>query len=153
MKRVRLLATMLAALCVLATPVHAQLRDTPLAEPKPSVDQPRRIVISIAESDPARANAVFSNTINIQEFYGTDAVELAIVAYGPGVRHLIRGESQVAERVASLQAYDIVFIACGNTLDGLGKEPGDVLDGVEVVKNGLPEIVEKVLAGWVHIRP
>lgn len=148
------LLTLLLALPWLApSPAAAQLRETPLADPKPSVDQPRRIVISIAESDPARANAVFSNVINIQEFYGADSVELAIVAYGPGVRHLIRGESQVAERVASLQAYDIVLIACGNTLDSLGKEPGDLLPGVEVVKNGLPEIVEKVLGGWVHLRP
>lgn len=59
----------------------------------------------------------------------------------------------MAERVASLQAYGIAFIACGNTLEGLGKDASDVLPGVEVVKNGLPEIVEKVLAGWVHLRP
>jgi intracellular sulfur oxidation DsrE/DsrF family protein len=142
-----------AALLLPAAPASAQLRETVLAEPRPTVDSPRRIVVSIAESDPQRANAVFSNVINIQEFYGTDAVELAIVAYGPGVRHLLRGESQVADRVASLQAYDIAFIACGNTLDGLGKEPGDVLAGVAVVKNGLPEIVEKVVAGWIHLRP
>jgi hypothetical protein len=53
---------------MIAAPALAQLRETPLADPKPSLDQPRRIVVSIAESDPARANAVFSNVINIQEF-------------------------------------------------------------------------------------
>lgn len=147
------IASLAAALWIVAAPAWAQPRETVFADPRPSVDSPRRIVVSVADGDPARANAVFSNVINIQEFYGTDSVELAIVAYGPGVRHLIRGESQVAERVASLQAYGIVFIACGNTLDSLGKEAGDVLDGVEIVKNGLPEIVEKVLSGWVHLRP
>jgi len=157
MRRALLLASLsLAAAAAALEPAQqasAQAREAVLAEPKPSVDQPRRIVVSIAESDVQRANAVFSNVINIQEFYGTDSVVLAIVAYGPGVRHLIRGESQVAERLASLRAYDVTFIACGNTLDSLGKQPSDVLPGVEVVKAGLPEIVEKVLAGWIHLKP
>jgi len=134
-------------------PASARERETVLADPKPTVEAPRRIVVSLAEGDTARANAVFSNVINIQQFYGTDRVELAIVLYGPGVRHVLKSDSRVAERVASLQAYDIAFIACGNTLEAMGRPHDDLLDGVEVVKNGLPEIVEKVLAGWVHLRP
>ncbi len=150
MKRALLIAL---ALLVASPATASRERATELADPKPSVDAPRRIVVSLAESDPARANAVFSNVINIQEFYGPDRVELAIVLYGPGVRHVLKGDSQVAERVASLRAYDITFIACGNTLESMGRPHDDLLDGVEVVKNGLPEIVEKVLSGWVHLKP
>lgn len=131
----------------------AGVRETPLADPKPTVDAPRRIVVSLSEVDPARANAIFSNIVNIQGFYDQDLVQILVVAYGPGVRHLLRGESQVAERVASLQAYDIEFVACGTTLDTLGVAPEEVLDGVQVVQNGLPEIVERQLMGWVHLRP
>lgn len=150
MKRAVLIAL---ALLVASPAAAARERETELADPKPSIDSPRRIVVSLAEADPARANAVFSNVINIQEFYGPDRVELAIVLYGPGVRHVLKGDSQVAERVASLRAYDITFIACGNTLESMGRPHDDLLEGVEVVKNGLPEIVEKVLAGWVHLKP
>lgn len=147
-------AVLIALALLVASPATASReRATELADPKPSVDAPRRIVVSLAESDPARANAVFSNVINIQEFYGPDRVELAIVLYGPGVRHVLKGDSRVAERVASLRAYDITFIACGNTLESIGRPHDDLLDGVEVVKNGLPEIVEKVLSGWVHLKP
>ncbi|WP_170979494.1 DsrE family protein [Roseomonas sp. HF4] len=131
----------------------AGVRETPLADPRPSLEAPRRIVVSLADSDPARANAVFSNIINVQSFYGQDLVRIMVVAYGPGVRHLIAAETQVAERVASLRAYDIEFVACGATLDTLGLGPETVLDGVEVVQNGLPEIVERTLQGWVHLRP
>lgn len=147
-RRLALLAALLLPL-----PALARRRDTPLAEPRPSLDQPRRIVVSLAEAEAARANAVFNNLINIQGFYGQDLVEIMLVAYGPGVRHLIAHESQVAERVASLQAYDIVFVACGATLDSLGLGPETLLPGVAVVQNGLPEIVERVLMGWVHLRP
>jgi intracellular sulfur oxidation DsrE/DsrF family protein len=128
-------------------------RETELSDPKPSIDVPRRIVVSISERDPDRANAIFSNIINIQAFYGQDLVEIVVVGYGPGVRHLIREESQVAERVASLQAYGIEFLACGATLETLGLGDEAALDGVEVVQNGLPEIVERQLRGWVHLRP
>ncbi|MCS6891751.1 MAG: DsrE family protein [Rhodovarius sp.] len=134
-------------------PAAAQRRETPLADPRPSLEAPRRIVISLAEAEPARAHAVFSNIINIQGFYGQDMVELMLVAYGPGVRHLIAAESQLAERVASLQAYGVAFVACGATLDSLGLGPEALLPGVEVVQNGLPEIVERSLMGWVHLRP
>lgn len=149
LRRILLLAPLLAA----AAAARAQRRETPLAEPRPSLEAPRRIVVSLPEADPARAHAVFSNMINIQGFYGADMVELMLVAYGPGVRHLIAAESQVAERVASLQAYDIAFVACGATLDSLGLGPEALLPGVEVVQNGLPEIVERSLMGWVHLRP
>lgn len=128
-------------------------RETPLAQPQPSMDAPRRIVISLAESDPARANAVLSNIVNIQSFYGQDLVRIMVVAYGPGVRHLIGGESEVALRVESLRAYDVEFVACGATLEALGIGAEAVLPGVAVVQNGLPEIVERVVEGWVHLRP
>ena len=131
----------------------AGVRETPLAEPRPSIETPRRIVVSLSEGDAARANAIFSNLVNVQAFYGQDQVEIIVVAYGPGVRHLLHGESQVAERVASLQAYDIAFVACGATLDTLGVAPEGVLESVQVVQNGLPEIIERQLMGWVHLRP
>lgn len=131
----------------------AGVRETPLAEPRPSVDAPRRIVAALASADPARANAVLSNLVNIQGFYGQDLVEIVLIAYGPGVRHLLREGSEVAERVRSLQAYGIEFAACGATLDTLGLGPEDVLEGVMVVQNGLPEIVERQLQGWVALWP
>lgn len=150
MRRAR--RTMLAAL---AAPFLAAggVRETPLAEPKPSPEAPRRIVVSLSEAEPARANAVLSNLINIQAFYGQDLVEIMVVAYGPGVRHMLQAESQVAERVASLQAYGIEFVACGATLDTLGLPPEAVLPDVVVVQNGLPEVVERQLMGWIHLRP
>lgn len=126
---------------------------TELAQPGPSLDRPRRIVASLSEADPERANAVLSNLVNIQSFYGQDLVEIRLVAYGPGVRHLLREGSTVAERIASLRAYGMAFVACGATLDSLGLGHEAVLEGVEVVQNGLPEIVERQLSGWVYLRP
>jgi len=78
---------------------------------------------------------VFSNLINNQTFHGKDFMEITVVSYGPGMRHLIATESRVAERVASLLAQGIT---CGAMLDAMGLGPEAALDGVQVVPNGLP---------------
>ncbi len=52
-----------------------------------------------------------------------------------------------------MMKYEIEFVACGNTLDGIHKEKSDLIAGVGWVRAGLPEIVERRLSGWVDIKP
>jgi len=150
MPMIRLLLAMLLAVC-LALPVRAG--ETALADPKPSIDTPRRIVFSLSESDPARVNAVLTNIGNVQKFYGIDNVQMALVAYGPGLRALLKADTPVKARIEGLMAIDVEIIACGATLETLHKSAADLIDGVDVVPNGLPEIVERQLRGWVHLHP
>ncbi|TCS64299.1 DsrE family protein [Varunaivibrio sulfuroxidans] len=122
------------------------------ADPQPTMDNPRRIVLGVDTKDVARLNNILYNTVNLQKNYGQDNVEIAIIAYGPGVRMLLKG-SPVAERVRSLMMYGVKFIACQNTMDTLHKTKADLIDGVSVVRSGLAEIVERRLKGWVDIKP
>ncbi|MBF0246536.1 MAG: DsrE family protein [Alphaproteobacteria bacterium] len=121
-----------------------------LAEPAPSIDNPRMVVLTLNEKDDKRVNAVLSNAINIQKFYGADNVMIAIVAYGPGIWSVL-ADSPVKARVESLMMYDVEFIACGNTLESIHRD--DLLEGVERVQAGLPEIIERRLSGWVDLNP
>mgnify|MGYP003972524735 CR=1 FL=1 len=130
--------------------VHAE---TELSDPKPDMDNPRQIVLALTTKDEAAVNNLLFNVVNIQKFYGQENVEIAVVGYGAGVRSFLKAESKVAERIQSLQLYDIRFIACGNTLDAIGKERTELLDGIEHVQAGLPEIVERQLRGWIYLRP
>ena len=130
-----------------ATPAMATM-----ADPAPSFDEPRRIVVTLNEKDEKRVNTVLSNVINIQKFYGPDNVQLALVAYGPGIWAILK-DSPVRARIESLQIYDIEFIACGNTLDAIHKTKADMIDGVQWTQAGLVEIVERRLSGWVDLKP
>ena len=123
-----------------------------MADPAPSMDDPRRLVLSLTEDDPKRMNAVLYNVVNIQKFYGMDNVQLAVVAYGPGLKAVLE-DSPVAARVRSLLQYDVEFVACGNTMEATGKGEGDLIDGVDWVQAGIPEIVERRLRGWISIKP
>lgn len=143
----------LALVAGTATPTGAQERAAKFADPQPTIDSPRKIVISLAEDDPKRINAVLSNIVNIQKYYDAAQVRLAVIAYGPGIAAVLKQDSPVAHRIAGLQDLDVEFIACGATLDTLKKTAADLLPEVNVVPNGLPEIVERSLTGWVHLRP
>lgn len=150
MAMIRLFIAMFLAVC-LALPARAG--ETVLADPKPSIETPRQIVFSLSESDPARVNAVLTNIGNVQKFYGIDNVQMALVVYGPGLRAVLKAETPVKARIEGLMAIGVEIVACGATLETLHKSAADLVDGVDVVPNGLPEIVERQLRGWVHLHP
>lgn len=145
----RFLAVLLAAL-LLAAPARAE---TELAAPKPDWDNPRKIALQLTEADAKRVHAIFHNAINLQKFYGQDNVKVAIVAYGSGVRALMKGSAPAPDRVQALQDYGVEFVACGNTLATIGKSETDLLPGVSMVTAGLADLVERQLRGWVILVP
>jgi len=139
-------------LLLLLWPALAAGQAQKFADPQPTIDNPRRIVVSLAEDDPGRINAVLSNIVNIQKYYDAEQVRISVIAYGPGVSALLK-TSPVKGRVAGLQSLEVEFIACGATLETLKKDSADLLPEIGIVPNGLPEIVERSLRGWIHLRP
>lgn len=152
-RRLFLLAAAAVTVPVAAARAMVVDRKGKFADPQPTIDAPRRIVVSLAEDDPHRINAVLSNIVNIQKYYDAAQVKLAVIAYGPGLAALLKDRSPVAQRIESLQALEVEFIACGATLETLHKTAADLLPDVDEVPNGLPEIVERSLSGWIHLRP
>jgi intracellular sulfur oxidation DsrE/DsrF family protein len=122
------------------------------ASPAPSLDHPRKIVLSLSESDLSRVNEVIGNVGNIQKFYGADDVRIALVAYGPGLRAVLKG-SPVADRIKSLVAIGVEVVACGATMESMHLGKDAVIQGVSITANGIPYIVEHQLGGWVYVRP
>lgn len=148
----KFLVSLLVALWAALAPA-ATAQDTVLAEPKPDWDNPRRIMLQLTEDDPQKVNGVLYNAVNLQKFYGQDNVQIAVITYGRGVRALMTATSPVKERIDSLRQYGIEFVACGNTLQTMGKSETDLLPGISVVTTGIAEIVERQLQGWIYIVP
>ena len=126
--------------------------DTEFADPKPSIDNPRRFVFPISEGTDEAINHVLSSTNNVMKFYGPEKCEVCIVCYSKGIKALQKHRS-FSKRVKSLMTYDVEFIACGNTMRTLKIKEKDLLDGVEVVTAGIVELIERQLRGWIYIRP
>lgn len=131
----------------------AGYQETELSEPKPTFAEPRKVVLQLTSADENAMNNILHNAVNIQEFYGMDKVQIAVIAYGAGMQALYAESSPVRDRVTSLQQYGIEFVGCGNTMDATGHDPEDLIDGVTWVQAGIAEIIERKLDGWTYIRP
>ncbi|WP_404383470.1 hypothetical protein [Caenispirillum salinarum] len=143
------------AALMLAAPVPlvpAQAAELEFADPPPGFDTPRKIVLQLTSADEKTVNNVLWNAINLQKFYGFDNVQLAIVAYGDGMKALYK-DSPVAERIENQLKFNIEYIGCKNTMDTTDRSPDDLISGVEWVQAGIAAIVERQLDGWVYIAP
>ena len=128
--------------------------ETELTKPKPAIDNPRKILFPISSFDLKEVNHVISTVNNVMKFYRPENTEIVIVAYGQGIKSLLKkGDSNLRKRVEALMTYDVVFIACENTMRTLKIEKKELLDDVEFVTAGVAEIIERQLAGFSYIIP
>jgi len=133
--------------------VNILFSDTEYAIPKPSMDNPRKIVFSITSGDNEVIHHVLGSANNVLKAYGPENVEMEIVAYSKGINMLVKFDKKIAERVDTLMQYDVVFIACGNTMRTKNIKKSDLIEGTEVVTAGIVELVERMKDGWTHINP
>ena len=128
--------------------------DTEFAEPKPSIDNPRKFVFPITSDKLEDINHVLSSANNVMKFYRPENTELVIVGYSQGIKALLKkGRPKIRKRVEALMTYDVEFIACRNTMRTLRIKDSDLLDGVEIVTAGIVELIERQLRGYTYIRP
>ena len=126
--------------------------DTEFAEPKPSLENPRKFVFPISQGTDDAINHVLNSTNNVMKFYGPEKCEVCIVCYSKGIKAVLKNRS-FSKRVRSLMTYDVEFIACGNTMQTMKIKKERLLDGVEVVTAGIVELIERQLRDWIYIRP
>lgn len=118
-------------------------------------DEPHKIVIQVSSDDPKIQTMAINNAVNLQKHYGMDNIDIEIVAYGPGLGMLTE-EYEQASRIRSLLIQDVIFHACGNTLDTIERKSGDrpvLIEGVEVVQAGAARILELQEQGYGYLRP
>jgi len=128
--------------------------ETEFADPKPSMDNPRKFVFPITTWDRAEINHILGSANNVIKFYGVDNTEVVIVAYSQGIKSLLTNhDNKIRKRVKSLMTYDVEFIACQNTMTTLKIDKKELIDGVEVVTAGIVELIERQLRGYIYIRP
>jgi intracellular sulfur oxidation DsrE/DsrF family protein len=128
--------------------------ETEFAEPKPSLENPRKFVFPMTTWDRKEINHILGSVNNVIKFYGVDNTEVVIVAYSQGIKALLKhGNLTIQKRVKSLMTYDVEFIACGNTMKTLKIDNKELLDGVEVATAGIVELIERQLRGYIYIRP
>jgi intracellular sulfur oxidation DsrE/DsrF family protein len=78
--------------------------------------------------------------------------QVEVVMYGQGV-HLVKDKSQYAEKISQLlQNKNISFKVCAVALQAQGIDKTELIPGVQVVPDGIYEIITKQHEGWGYIK-
>lgn len=128
--------------------------ETEFAEPKPAIDNPRQLVFALPSGEIEEINRILSTVNNVMKFYRPENTEVVIVAYGQGLKSLLKkGDADVRKRIEALMTYDVEFIACENTMRTLKIEKKDLLDDLGFATAGIVEIIERQLQGYTYAQP
>ena len=155
-----LLLASLAATPVLSSPAGAQSSAASSSRRETSATKQHRVVIQVSENDPRIMNLALNNAENLRGFYeqAGEAVQIEIVAYGPGLNMVRSDTSPVRDRLAALvgRPQPITFSGCENTLGRQSKQEGkeiSLLPEAQSVPTGIARIVQLQEQGWTYIRP
>ncbi len=123
------------------------------SEEKPFAE--KHVVLQISDPNPLKQTLVLNVASNILKHYGSDKVEVEIVAFGPGLR-LLTLDNGNTNRIKNLNAEGIQFSACENTIKAFTKKLGHspALNPVAVpVSAGVVRIMDLVARGYTLVKP
>lgn len=122
------------------------------SDPKPTFDNPRKVVFQLFDSDVSRVNHNLSSIYNILKEYPTESLKVTVVTYGNGMRALRKDyDKATLKRIVSLMEYDVEFIGCRNTMETMKWTEDDFIDDISYVQAGIVELIERKFAGDVGI--
>ncbi len=119
-----------------------------------------KVAIHVDENDPQVMNMALNNVANVNSYYESqgDTVIIELVAYGPGLKMYIPGQSPVADRIStmSLEMENLTFAACENTLNGMIKKAGHditLMEEATIVPSGVVRLIELQEQDYAYVRP
>lgn len=111
-----------------------------------------KVVIQVSDNNPKKWNLALNNAENVQHDLGKGNVDIAIVAYGPGLP-MLELQSIVANRIANATARGVKIIACENTMRKNKLTKADMLANLSYTKSGVVYLVGKEAEGYSYIKP
>lgn len=113
--------------------------------------KPVRIVFDVTSKDPETHQAVLRHVSGMAKAY-PDA-NLEVVVYGGALPLLVKDKSSSAGTVEELALKkNVSFKVCAQTMQRDGVDQSQLINGVEVVPDGIMEIVIKQADGWGYIK-
>ena len=118
-----------------------------------------RVVFHVSSADPEAARELLDQVeLVLREYSDSNRpLKVEVVANNQGLRLLQQGRSPVAERIRQLDAryQNLLFAACGNTLERLRRETGEqirILPQAVIVQSGVSFVARRQHEGWAYIK-
>lgn len=115
----------------------------------------KRVVLQISDYNPQKQTLVLNVANNLIKHYGQDSIKVEIVAFGPGLRLLQKGNANTG-RIQSLVNYGVQFSACSNTIRNFSKklgQPFKLNSNAVHVSAGVVRIIDLVDKKYTLIKP
>jgi len=110
-----------------------------------------KVVFYITSKDSSSQQAVVREVNLIKS--GNPEAQLEVVIYGQALNLVIRDQSSQAAAIQQLLALkDVSFKVCAFTMKRNNIDKSMLLPGVEVVPDGIYEIITKQKDGWGYIK-
>ncbi len=145
MKFITLILTLLISMA--SMPSFADSNSKPFAE--------KRVVLQISDPNPFKQTLVLNVASNLIKHYGQDKVDIEIVAFGPGLRLLMAGNSNQS-RIKGLSGAGVQFAACKNTIAAFTKKLGhkpELVSQATPVSAGVVRILDLTAQGYSLVKP
>jgi len=79
--------------------------------------------------------------------------KLEVVMYGQGVHMVVKGKSPVEDAITKLSSNkNISFKVCAIALRNQNIDKSQLMPGIEIVPDGIYEIISKQKQGWGYIK-
>ena len=119
-----------------------------------------KVAIHVDQNDKQVMNMALNNIANLKKYYESkgEAVDIELVAYGPGLHMLREDTSPVKARIAKmgLEIDNLTFSACGNThakMSKKGGKPVKLVSEAKMTPSGVVRLIALQEQGYAYVRP
>lgn len=113
--------------------------------------KPVKIVFDVTSKDTLTHQAVLRHVKGMAASYPNAVLE--VVIYGGAWPMVVSGKTSSEDLVQELAAQkNVSFKICSVTMERFNVENGDLIPGVQVVPDGIIEIVTRQNEGWGYIK-
>ncbi len=114
-------------------------------------EKPIRIVFDVTSSDPSIHQSTMRHVKGMSSNYPQS--EFEVVIYSGSIDMVLSESSSVKDDILSFKDNgNVSFKVCNMTMNRKGIEKGELIEGVDVVPDGILEIVTKQSEGWGYIK-
>jgi intracellular sulfur oxidation DsrE/DsrF family protein len=113
--------------------------------------KPYRVVFDLTSPDPLDQRAVLRWIKEVSAV--NPKTEMEVVMYGRGLELVVSGKTTMASEIAeAMKSAKVTFNVCAIAMKNQQVEKGQLLPNVQIVPDGIGEIVAKQNAGWGYIK-
>ncbi|GAB4483822.1 MAG: hypothetical protein OHK0044_33220 [Burkholderiaceae bacterium] len=114
------------------------------------------VVVHVSSGDIGAMQAALDRAESLATAPGGSRPRIEVLANSAGIDLLVQGASPFAQRIARMQREhpNVVFLACGQTLDNLRRRHVTVvlLPDVQVVSSAIDQVLRRLHEGWRYAK-